>query len=101
MDDKAKVEQENGVKYHPSLVNISHKMVQLNLIERNYRFRWITKMFEFFAVCTKLAEMAILYSKDLTSAKKVTSNWAQPDATDYYWFRSSMPNQMSQAGIHL
>ena len=29
---------------------------------------------EFFTVCTKLAEMAILYSKDLTTAKiKVTS----------------------------
>ena len=26
--------------------------------------------FEFFTVCTKLAEMAILYSKDLTTAKK-------------------------------
>ena len=25
---------------------------------------------EFFTVCTKLAEMAILYSKDLTTAKK-------------------------------
>ena len=48
VDDKAKVEQENGVKYHPSLVNISHKMVQINLIERNYRFRWITKMLSVF-----------------------------------------------------
>ena len=26
--------------------------------------------FQFFTVCTKLAEMAILYSKDLTTAKK-------------------------------
>ena len=26
--------------------------------------------FEFFTVCTKLAEMAFLYSKDLTTAKK-------------------------------
>ena len=26
--------------------------------------------FEFFTVCKKLAEMAILYSKDLTTAKK-------------------------------
>ena len=26
--------------------------------------------FEFFTVCTKLAEIAILYSKDLTTAKK-------------------------------
>ena len=29
---------------------------------------WIT--YEFFTVCTKLAEIAILYSKDLTTAKK-------------------------------
>ena len=28
---------------------------------------------EFFTVCTKLAEMAILYSKDLTTAKKKLS----------------------------
>ena len=27
-------------------------------------------VFEFFTVCTKLAEMAILYSKELTTAKK-------------------------------
>ena len=26
--------------------------------------------FDFFTVCTKLAEMAILYSRDLTTAKK-------------------------------
>ena len=57
---------------------------------------------EFFTVCTKLAEMAILYSKDLTTAKKVvTSSGARPDATDYYWFRSPVPNQMSLAGICL
>ena len=32
---------------------------------------------EFFTVCTKLAEMAILYTKDLTKAKKkVTSSGA-------------------------
>ena len=30
----------------------------------------IAMAFEFFTVCTKLAEMAILYSKDLTTAKK-------------------------------
>ena len=48
--------------------------------------------FEFFTVCTKLAQMAILYSKHLTRAKKkVTSSGAQPDATDYYWFRSPVP----------
>ena len=33
-------------------------------------FRESDKSFEFFTVCTKLAEMAILYSKDLTTAKK-------------------------------
>ena len=53
-------------------------------------------IFEFFTVCTKLAEMAILYSKDLTTTKKkVTSSGARPDATDYYWFRSPVPNHMS------
>ena len=51
--------------------------------------------FEFFTVCTQLAEMAILCSKDLTTAKNVTSSEAQPDATDYYWFRSPVPNHMS------
>ena len=30
----------------------------------------MSETFEFFTVCTKLAEMAILYSKDLTTAKK-------------------------------
>ena len=30
-------------------------------------------IFEFFTVCTKLAEMAILYSRDLTTAKKKLS----------------------------
>ena len=34
---------------------------------------------EFFTVCTKLAEMALLYSKELTTAKKVTSSGARPD----------------------
>ena len=52
--------------------------------------------FEFFTVCTKLTEMAISYSKDLTTAKKiVTSSGARPDATDYYWFWSPVPNHMS------
>ena len=31
---------------------------------------YLNAPFEFFTVCTKLAEMAILYSKDLTTAKK-------------------------------
>ena len=35
--------------------------------------------FEFFTVCTKLAEMALLASNDLTTAKKVTSSGARPD----------------------
>ena len=44
-----------------------------------------------------MAEMAILYSKDLTTAKKkVTSRSARPDARDYCWVRSPMPNQMMQ-----
>ena len=36
--------------------------------------------FEFFTVNTKSAEMAVLISKNLTTAKKVTSSGAQPDA---------------------
>ena len=31
----------------------------------------VTVLIEFFTVCTKLAETAILYSKDLTTAKKM------------------------------
>ena len=38
--------------------------------------------------------MALLYLKDLTTAKKVTASGARPDARDYYWFRSPMPNQI-------
>ena len=56
---------------------------------------------EFFTVYTKLAEMALLASKDLTTAKNVSSSGARPDARDYYWFRSPVPNQMSQTGICL
>ena len=48
-----------------------------------------------FTICTKLVEMALLYLKDLTTAKKVTSSGAQPDARNYFWFRSPMPNHMS------
>ena len=43
---------------------------------------------EFFTVCKKLAEMAEVASKDLTTAKKVTSSWVRPGARDYYWLRS-------------
>ena len=31
--------------------------------------------FEFFTVCTKLAEMALLYSKELATAKKSYLQW--------------------------
>ena len=34
-------------------------------------------------------------AKDLTAANKVTSSEAQPDARDYYWFKSPIPNQLS------
>ena len=50
---------------------------------------------EFFTVCTKLAEMALFYLKELTTATKITSSGTQPDARDYYWFGSPMPNHMS------
>ena len=49
------------------------------------------KSIEFFTVYTKLAEMALLTSKDLRTVK----SGARPDARDYYWFRSPVPNQMS------
>ena len=56
----------------------------------------VRQQIEFFTVWTKLAEMATLYSKDLTTAKKkVTSSGAQPGTKDYCWFRSPMPNHMS------
>ena len=56
----------------------------------------LRETFKFFTVCTKLAEMTILYSKDLTTAKKkVTSTGARPDTTDYYWLSSPVPNHMS------
>ena len=48
-----------------------------------------------FTANTKLAEMALLASKDLSTAKKVTSSGAQPDARDYYWFKSPMLKQLS------
>ena len=51
--------------------------------------------FEFFRVCTKLAEMTLLFSKKLTIAKKVTSSRARPDTRDYYWFKSPVPDHMS------
>ena len=55
----------------------------------------VTKcLIEFFTVFTKLAEIAILYSKDLKQQKRATSSGA-PGARDYCWFRSPMPNHMS------
>ena len=47
------------------------------------KFSHRSHLYEFFTVCTKLAEMAILYSKDLTTAKKVTSSGARPGVRDY------------------
>ena len=55
----------------------------------------VTCSIEFFTVYTKLPEIALLESKDLTTAKKVNSSCARPDAKDYYWFKSPMPSQMS------
>ena len=56
---------------------------------------FLEQLFEPFTVNIKLAEMAVLASKDLTTAKKVTSCRVRPDARDYYWFRSPMSNQLS------
>ena len=36
-----------------------------------------------------------LASKDLTTAKKVTSRGTRPDARYYYWFKTLMPDQLS------
>ena len=41
---------------------------------------------------TNSAEMAVLASKDLTTAKK---NYLRLDARNYYWFKSSIPYQFS------
>ena len=49
---------------------------------------------EFFTANTKLVDMTVLASKDLTTAKKVTPSGAQPDSRDYYWFKSPMLNQL-------
>ena len=61
----------------------------------------ISETIEFFTVNTKLSEMAVLASKNLTTAKKVTTIEALPDARNYYWFKSSMLNQLSKGGICL
>ena len=44
-------------------------MLDVSLLWKLLKTR-ISATVEFFTVCTKLAEMAILYSKDLTTAKK-------------------------------
>ena len=54
---------------------------------------------QFFIVNTKLAEMAVMASNGLTTAKKFTSSGARPDARDYYWIRSPMSYQLSQAAM--
>ena len=33
--------------------------------------------------------------KGFNNNKKFTPSWAHPDARDYCWFRSQMPNQLS------
>ena len=49
---------------------VSHFRFNITMItQRNH------PIFEFFTVCTKFAEMAILYSKDLTTAKKSYLQW--------------------------
>ena len=48
--------------------------------------------FEFFTVYTKLVEIVVLASNDLTTVKKTTSSGG---ARDYYWFRNPVPSQLS------
>ena len=44
----------------------------------------------------KVGRNGILVFKGFNNnKKKVTSSGARPDATDYYWFRSPVPNHMS------
>ena len=62
-------------------------LIEIKLFEHLHQFKDFAKMgyiqiegkyyhfIEFFTVCTKLAEMAILYSKDLTTAKKSYLQW--------------------------
>ena len=54
---------------------------------------WCLSYIRVFHSLYKVAEMALLASKDLfNNSKKVTSSEARPDAKDYYWFKSPMPN---------
>ena len=47
------------------------KQTITNNSEKNNRLQRSESKFKFFTVCTKLAEMALLYSKDLTTAKQL------------------------------
>ena len=38
---------------------------------------------------------SFVFKRFHNSKRRVTSSAARPDATDYYWFRSPVPNQMS------
>ena len=44
--------------------------------------------FEFFTVCTN----GIIGINGFNNSKKVTSSGARPDARDFYWLKSPMPN---------
>ena len=55
---------------------------------------FILSSVKFFTIKTKLEEIALLASKDLTTAKGITSSGAWPDVSDYYWFKSPMPTPM-------
>ena len=68
-------------------------LIFLDSLDQNNPY--LTLLHELFTVNTNLAEIAELASKDLTTAKKVTSSGARLDTRDYYWFRSPMPNQLN------
>ena len=55
-------------RWRPPLENPGYDLARS---PQTYRSKLgLMSAYEFFTVCTKLAEMAILYSKDLTTAKK-------------------------------
>ena len=56
-------------------------------LNRMFQINGVSRVFQVYT------EMALLASKDLTTAKKVTSSGARPDTRDYYWFKSPMTNQ--------
>ena len=57
---------------------------------------WEVNNIRVFHSLYKVSRNGSFVFKDLTTAKKkITSSGARPDATDYYWFRSPVPNQMS------